>query len=85
MIEFPAVELAEWDNPKFYGIYMDGKFTNKELVDELVKLMPFKVTLPCGNFRWFSSLPVQVLHDIACNCDAPYEHYFIKWKKRRRR
>jgi hypothetical protein len=67
---------------KAYGIYIDGK-PNDEMVAQLVLLLPRKVTLPCGNFRWFSDLHYRMLQDIPCDCGAPYEHYFIKWKGRR--
>ena len=64
-----------------YGIYMDGSPTD-DLIAMLVRRLPLKVTLPCGNFRWFSGLHVDMLSDIPCSCGAPYEHYFIKWKRR---
>ena len=84
-VGFPTVEVTEATDTKFYGIYMDGQFRQGELVAALVKNLPLKVVLPCGNFRWFSNLHYNMLSDMPCECGAPYEHYFIKWQKRRRR
>ena len=78
--EIAMVETVEWDNPKHYGLYMDGK-PSEALVELFVRYLPCKVTLPCGNFRWFSDLHYTMFSDIPCNCGAPYEHYFIKWRR----
>ncbi len=74
------VETADPKITKAYGIYLDGR--PSEMAIELAKLLPRKVTLPCGNFRWFSELHYEMLSDMPCRCGAPYEHYFIKWRRR---
>ncbi len=78
-----TVEAADSILKKVYGIYLDGTWRDTKLVAELVSLLPRKVSLPCGNFRWFSGLHYRMLKDIPCECGAPYEHYFIKWRGRR--